>query len=165
MNDANITGGRELDQLLQTLPAKLETNIMRGALRAGANVYLVEVRRNLAAISKTDGLLGASRVTTRKGKDGNVTASVKVGRGQVYYAHMVEFGTRPHAITAKAMTINGNVVRSVAHPGAKPKPFMRPAAEAKFAEAVAAVQARIRKRLTKEGLSAPEPTPAGEAEE
>lgn len=163
MSQENITGGAALDALLASLPVKLETNIMRSALRAGAAVYLAQVKQNIPV---EHGLLRQSaRVTTRKTKDGKVSASVKVGNSAAFYAHMVEFGTRPHSITSRGMTINGNVVRSVDHPGARPHPFMRPAADEKFTQAVEAVRMQVRKRLTKEGLQTPPALPPDEAAE
>lgn len=166
MSEQNITGGRALDDLLQTLPVKTETNIMRSALRAGARVYLDEVKQNIPV---QQGFLRASaRITTRKGKDGKISASVKVGNQLAFYAQMVEFGTRPHVIKARpgsALNVNGSEVKSVDHPGIAPHPFMRPAADAKFAQAVAAVQAQIRKRLTKAGLNVPPALPPDEAME
>jgi len=161
MSQENITGGAALDALLQSLPAKMETNVMRSALRAGAKVYLDEVKQNIPV---EHGLLRQSaRITTRKGKDGQVSASVKVGNSVAFYAHMVEFGTRPHSITARGMTVNGAMVRSVEHPGARPRPFMRPAADAKFTAAVAAVQKKVRDRLRAQGLDVPDPVPPDEA--
>ena len=185
LNEQFILGGVALDALLGTLPVNIEKNIMRGALRAGAKVFLNVVKQNIPA---DKGALRASARITTRARRGEVTASVKVGDKNVYYANMVEFGTRAHLIsvqesekgvnkkTGKALsmrTINKNVLKigntfvgpTVEHPGAKPHPFMRPAAEAGFQAAVEAVQAHVRKRLTKEGLSVPEPTPAGEAEE
>lgn len=166
MSQENIGGGAALDALLQSLPAKIETNIMRGALRAGARVYLDEVKQNIPEASGD--LRKSARITTRKGKNGQVSASVKVGNRVAFYAQMVEFGTRAHTIAprARAMQIGGQFVAgAVDHPGTRPHPFMRPAADAKFSAAVAAVQAQIRKRLTKEGLSVPDPTPPDEAAE
>lgn len=164
-NETNIAGGAALDALLKTLPAKLEKNIMRTALRAGAKVYLDEIRATLP-VSHGD-LRKSARITTRAGR-GQTSASVKVGNRIAYYAHMVEFGTRPHMIKAKpgsALNINGTEVKWVRHPGAAPHPFARPAADAKFAAAVTAVQAKIRERLTKAGLDVPDAAPAGEAPE
>lgn len=160
----NIIGGKALDDLLQTLPAKIEKNIMRTALSAGARVFRDEARRN---VPKDSGALAESiRVTTRTRK-GQVSASVKAGNRMVYYAHMVEYGTRPHIIVPKkkkAMVAGEFVGKRISHPGDKPKPFMRPAADASFAAAVAAVQAKIRQRLTKAGIEVPEQTPPDEAE-
>lgn len=180
-----VLGGAALDALLGTLPVNIEKNIMRGALRAGAKVFLTIVKQNIPV--DQGALRQSARITTRARK-GEVTASVKVGDKNVYYANMVEFGTRAHLIsvqdsekginrrTGKVLsmrTINKNVMKigntfvgpTVQHPGARPKPFMRPAAEAGFQAAVEAVQAHVRKRLTKEGLTVPEPVPAGEAAE
>lgn len=180
-----VLGGAALDALLGTLPVNIEKNIMRGALRAGAKVFMAEVKNNIP-ISSGD-LRNSVRITTRS-KKGQVTASVKIGNKRVYYAQMVEFGTRAHFIsvqdsergvnrrTGKALsmrTINRNsliigntfVGPTVSHPGARPRPYARPAAEAGFQAAVGAVQLYVRQRLTKAGLSVPENTPAGEAEE
>lgn len=165
MTDENILGGRALDDLLQTLPAKMERNVVRSGLRAGAKVFLDEVKQNIPV---RQGFLRASaRITTKNNKDGSASASVKVGNHLAFYANMVEFGTRPHVILARpggSMNVNGAEVKSVQHPGIAPRPFMRPAAEAKFTEAIAAVQAKIRERLAKQGLNVPDPALPGEGE-
>lgn len=170
MNDTeNIIGGRALDDLLQTLPVKLEKNIMRTALAAGARVYRDEAKK---LVPKDSGDLAENiRVSTRTRK-GRVTASAKVGgkfKGKIIrYAHLVEYGTRAHVIAPKkkkAVVTGDGVFKRVNHPGDKPKPFMRPAADASFAAAVAAVQAKIRQRLTKEGLEVPEAPQTDEVQE
>ena len=155
--DTNILGGRQLDDLLKTLAPKVEKNIMRSALRAGGVVYRNKVMEgvpvHLGELKKT------VRVATGS-KGGVVTASVKVGSKKAWYGPLVEFGTRPHKIkpkNARALEIGGAVVREVDHPGATPHPFMRPAADASHAAAVAAVAAKIRQRLTKMGLDVPAP--------
>jgi HK97 gp10 family phage protein len=159
MSDQIISGGRELDQLLQTLPAKIERNIMRAALRAGAATILPEVKQRIPVA--TGALRDSARITT-KFKKGQVSASVKVGNFVAWYAHLVEFGTQPHTITAapgSALNVNGTVTKSVEHPGVTGRPFMRPAADAKFAEAIQAVERKVRERLTKQGLDVPAPAP------
>lgn len=166
MSQENITGGQALDDLLRTLPAKMETNVMRSALRAGAVVYLAQVKQNIPV--EHGDLRKSARITTRKSREGQVSASVKVGNSRAYYAHMVEFGTRAHTIAprARAMQIGGQFVAgTVQHPGARPHPFMRPAADEKFSQAVAAVQKKIRDRLRAQGLDVPDPPLAGESEE
>ena len=158
MSDLNIIGGRELDAFLQSLPAKVEKNIMRSALRAGANAFKEEVK---ASIPVHLGELRRSvRVSTRS-KGGTVTASLKVGNKKAWYWRFVEFGTAAHRIgpkNARALALAGVVVGWVHHPGARPKPFMRPAFDSKAASAIDAVAAQIRARLTLEGInmSAPE---------
>lgn len=182
MSQENITGGAALDALLQTLPANIEKNIMRTALSAGARVFLAEALRNAPIGRATEserqqgfrpGALRRSLRVTSSVKNGKASASVKAGgivkkTGEnVFYAKWVEFGTRPHTIAprGRTMSIGGQFVAgAVEHPGVRPHPFMRPAADAKSTQAVAAVQMQIRKRLTKEGLTVPPPIPPGEDE-
>jgi HK97 gp10 family phage protein len=163
--DETLSGGRELDALLQTLPAKMERNVMRSALRAGAAVMLEEVKQRIPVASGA--LRDSTRITTRA-KGGSVSASVKVGNAQAWYAHLVEFGTRPHVITAKepggALQFGGTLTRSVQHPGHRAQPFMRPAADAAFLESTNAVQRKVRERLARNGLNVPEPLPSDPSE-
>lgn len=157
MSDETIVGGRALEAFLQTLPVKIETNIMRSALRAGVNVFKEEVK---ATIPEKSGELRRSvRVSTRL-KAGTVTASLIVGGKKAWYWRFVEFGTAAHRIgpkNAKALALAGVVVGWVHHPGARPKPFMRPAFDSKAGGAIDAVAAQIRARLTAEGLNSPAP--------
>ena len=157
MADEMIRGGRELAQVLSTLAPKLEKNIMRAALRAGAAVIREEAKANVPVL---EGKLKKSIKVSAKVKAGKIMASVKVGGRLAPHAHLVEFGTRPHKIEPKnagALSIAGVAYRSVDHPGARPNPFFRPALDAKSGDAVAAVAAKIRERLTKEGINSPAP--------
>lgn len=157
--DEIVAGGAELDDLLRTLPVKMHRNINRAALRSGAKVYLDEVKQQ---IPKDSGQLRASARITTRAKGNEISASVKVGNFVAWYAHLVEFGTRPHTIKASgngAMRFGGVTVREVQHPGTRAQPFMRPTADQKLGEAVQAVRLTIRKRLTKQGLAVPPPLP------
>ena len=161
--EETIRGGRAQDDLLQTLPGKMQKNINRAGLRAGAAVLLPEVQRRIP--SDTGQLRASARVTTRA-RGAEVSASVKVGNFVAWYAHMVEFGTRPHVIRPKepggALRFGGATVRSVNHPGIQPRPFMRPAIDSAFPEVIAAITAKIRQRLTAQGLNTPDPDPVGD---
>lgn len=187
----NIRGGRELDELLKTLPEKMQRNVNRAGLRAGAQVIKDEVDRQVPR--DTGDLAATVRITSRINKaTGNVSASVKAGgkyKGvDAWYARLVEYGTKPHLVqvsdkdrginrrTGKqisvttinrqqaersSLNIGGNLVGpSVQHPGAKGRPFMRPAADIAMAPAVEAVTKKIRERLTKQGLNTPAPIPS-----
>jgi HK97 gp10 family phage protein len=156
MSDVVIKGGKELHDFLQQLPVKMEKNIMRSALRAGAKVIADEAKANVPV--KDGDLRDSIRVSTRA-KRGQVTASAKAGNKKAFYWHFVEFGTAAHTIKAKngkSLFFNGSNVRSVRHPGARAKPFMRPALDSKSTEAIRAVGAQIGKRLNKLGLNAPD---------
>lgn len=154
MSDVHIKGFAELQKFLDELPAKLEANIMRSALCAGAEVIAEEARRNV--LVRYGDLLASIKVSA-KIKGGKVTATVKAGDKKAWYWRQVEFGTAAHTIKAKdggALKFAGRFYKSVEHPGVKPHPFMRPALDAKTKEALDAIGEQIKKRLTREGLEA-----------
>jgi len=172
MAEIHVSGLAALQKFLDELPVKIEKNILRSALRKGAVVIMAEAKQRCPvglptneAAKKYGGYPGALRDSIRVGTNyraGRVTASVKAGgktkkQGDAYYAHMVEFGTRAHVI--KTVTRKGSLViggrfvgRSVQHPGARPRPFMRPSLDGKAQEAVIAVGEQMKVRLTKEGI-------------
>lgn len=183
MADEMIRGGRELAAALAALPGKIEKNIMRAALAAGARVIRDEARQ-MVPVDQGD-LRKSIKVSTNS-KGGTVTAKVKAGGGAVYYARMVEYGTKPHLIKVKEedrpinyrltrkrgaltrvsmRTINRNslligntfVGPTLAHPGSRPTPYMRPAMDGKSGAAVSAIANKVRERLTKEGINVPAP--------
>jgi HK97 gp10 family phage protein len=93
------------------------------------------------------GVVGARMDSPRKPKK---FAKEVVRRGErktqyvvpAYYAHLVEFGTQPHHI-GKGSSIRQSRRSGRMHPGARPKPFLRPA----WDEQGAAAQALIRQRV------------------
>lgn len=163
MSNINIKGLSELQRFLDALPAKIETNIIRGALRAGAREIMNEARLNApigepseSGIKKYNLYPGALRDSIRLSvrldrRNNQVVASVKAGGkvkktgANVYYAHMVEFGTRHHSLRKGG---------DATHPGVSPRPFMRPALDAKAGQSVVAAGEYIKKRLaSKHGLN------------
>lgn len=180
-SEQTIIGGKQLHDFLQGLPVKVERNILRAALRAGAAVIREEARNNVPV--KDGNLRKSIRVTTGS-KKGMVWATVKAGSYLAPHWRWVEYGTKPHLISVNEgerpinwkrtqrlkrlsylsmKTINRHVLQignhfvgpTVNHPGATPKPFMRPALDAAGNRAVEAVTAKIRERLTKEGINLP----------
>lgn len=174
MSEVHVKGLKEVGEFLKTLEPKLRNNVMRAALRQGANVVKEAVLQNVpVAPPNTENarLYGAYagtlrdsvRVGSRVRRDGKVVAYVRAGgkKGSVnaYYAHMVEFGTRPHKIgkVGRMLWINGRwVYAPVNHPGSRPRPFMRPAADSTAQTATVAVGNKIKSILeTKHGLDTP----------
>lgn len=115
MAEVVVRGLAQLNKLLQELPVKLERNVVRGALRAGAMVIQKQAKAN-APVGKPPGrsarlyglypgaLRDSIRVSVRTSR-GTVIASVKAG-GKikksgvvVFHAGWVEFGTKPHLIS------------------------------------------------------------------
>ncbi len=117
-----VTGFGNLNRKLQSLQAAMTDDVMRQALRDGAEVVAAEARR-LAPV-RSGSLRDSIEVTDDRdarlyGRIGGGDVSVYVGPvgstedGDVFYAKFVEFGTVNH----------------------RPQPFLRPAIEGKQAEA------------------------------
>lgn len=161
----HVKGLSKLEAALTEFATKTVKSIARESLKAGA-VVLRDAARARAPVGPPSsegaklygGFLGALRASIRvagtKTKGTRVTASVKVGGkfggADVFYAHMVEFGTRPHTITAKGLgflSFGGHFFRSVHHPGVSPygtatigpHAFMRPALDTQKTAIVIAV--------------------------
>lgn len=153
MAEFNVKGLADLQKLLNELPAKVERNVMRGALRAGANVIKDEAKRS---INSHSGELAKSLKVSARARGGRVTASVRPKGKNAYIARFVEYGTRPHKIRAKngGLLLGNEFVSEVDHPGARPHPFLRPALDSQAKEATVAVGNYIKKRLaTKHGMN------------
>lgn len=154
----NVKGLADLQKMLDQIPALMERNVMRGALRAGANEVKKEAQTQLKSNGsvKSSTLLNGLKVSTAA-KGAQVTASVKVKGKHAYIARWLEYtGAAPHVIrpkNAKALAVAGKAVNKIEHPGFKAKPFLRPAMDIAAATAVVAVGEAIKKRLaTKHGI-------------
>ncbi len=181
MDDVHVSGLPELQKLLDTLPVKIEKNILRGALRAGMKVIQPFAQSNVRSVS---GLLANGLKIGTRATAGTVVGKLSAKGPHGYVAMWVEFGTRPHFISVsekerpinmrlstrrgrlvrvsmttinraiRSLKIAGNFVGpTVFHPGANPHPFMRPALDAQAQKATIAVAEYIKRRLeTKHGL-------------
>jgi HK97 gp10 family phage protein len=162
MDITRFKGGKELQEALNQLPAKIERNVMRSALRQGANVILNQARQNVP-VDDSD-LKKSINVSTRA-RGGKATATLRAGDEKAFYAHFIEYGVKPHKIKARrrktlAFEVDDGMAfpKTVNHPGARAQPFMRNALDDKSDEAIAAVAAQIRKVLsTKHGIDVPIP--------
>ena len=150
-SEVHVTGLSDLQKLLDTLPVKVEKNIMRGALRAGMKVVLPVAAQNIHSVS---GELAAGLKIGTRIKGQTVTASLTAKGPHGYVAKWVEFGTKPHTISAKggALSFGGIFAKSVEHPGATPHPFMRPALDQTASAAVIAAANYMEKRIASGGI-------------
>ncbi|MXS81575.1 HK97-gp10 family putative phage morphogenesis protein [Nitrosomonas oligotropha] len=175
MTEIYVKGLDELQKFMDQLPAKMEANIMRGALRAGMSV--VKDKAKMSIENQSGELASGLRVYTRI-REGIIRASLVTGGYHGYVAMWVEFGTRPHLIKVqeeekkinyrlsakrgelvresmttvnrRVLMIGGNFVGPVIkHPGAKPKPFLRPALDTEGTRAIVAAGNYIKMRLEK----------------
>lgn len=147
----HVKGLDELMKVLDTLPEKLERNVMRGALRAGAVVLRDQARNNLV-MTDTGQLAKGLKVSTNI-KNGVIYAYVKAKGKHGHLANWVEFGVAAHGVKKGASRKRGTGQDGKLHPGFTKKPFMRPALDSQAAAATIAVGEYIKGRLlTKEGL-------------
>jgi HK97 gp10 family phage protein len=147
-----INGLRELSEQLKTMPDKLLKTAIRGAVGAGAKVIRDEARSRVHNI--TGDLSQGIRFTTSVNlAQGTGVSKVFVSVKKAWYGRLVEFGTKPHLIKSKkgnALKLHGGkLVMQVHHPGAKPKPFMEPAAATKYQAAIDAITNRLKAAFLK----------------
>lgn len=153
-----IEGLADLQKALAELAPKVQKSALRGAVRAGSKVIAAEAKRNVHTISGD--LARSIRVKGARIKGDQVVGGLAAGNAKAFYAHMVEFGTAAHVIAAKpghALTIGGGLYEKVNHPGAKKRPFMRPAADTQAQAAVQAFADYVKQRLAKETINQDDP--------
>lgn len=166
----NVKGLKELDEVLKTLPAQIQQNVMRGAIRAGLNEIKSIAQDNLTANDNV--MTGAlrksikvtfSRTSTRYGW---MRGHLKAGDKKAWYSHIIEFGSgsyytgtgpkskrKPYEIRPrnhKSLFFAGLMREVIVHPGVKPTPFMRPAMDAGHKRAIERFAEYFSKRLPKE---------------
>lgn len=157
VTEVKIEGLAELDKLLKDFAPRLEANILRASLRAGAVEMAEEVKR------RTPYDYGELRKTIRvstSSRRGRVSARIRAGgTKKVFYGHMVEFGTAAHLIKPKkeggamVFRVGGRTIatrKPIQHPGTKAQPFMRPAFDSTVQESLAAFRARVRRGINTE---------------
>lgn len=169
---AVMKGGADLSAFLAALPGNLERNVLRGALKAGADV-IAEGAREACRSPEVRATIQTSSRSTK----GLVTAKIQTKGDGAYIAPWLEYGTEPHFISVDDSARGGKTVRrinveakrgsiviggmfvgsTVYHPGAKPYPFMRPAVDNREAAAIAAIGAHIAGRMTRAGIETAQP--------
>lgn len=161
-----LTGDTELIKSLESLGEKVYKRVIAKATR---KAFAPVVKTAKARAPRETGLLAKSigvkqkayarsgRIVTivgpRTGFAQDVTVNTpfgpkKVRRDPAKYAHLVEFGTAPHATAALASRKDATgfdiaMQSGDDHPGAAPKPFMRPAFDANEARAVAIMHSEL----------------------
>ena len=165
--DVKIDGVEEILKKLHKLPEKIQKNVVRGAVRAGAKPMLQEAK---ALVPVQHGTLRQSlaitKVKTRKKtlvwyQISPASRKLKKGDFDGWYGHMVEFGTyakRTKPLSPETIKrLNSDPKRKERRDkivakggGAAPHPFLRPALERKGGESIEAAKEYMRKRIDKE---------------
>jgi len=174
-NEVRVEGLAALDRMLKELPAKIEGNVMRGALRAGQTVIADAARENLVAAGavKSGALVRSVKVRfkRRSAKFGWIRVDVVAGDKTAWYAHIIEFGSggyytgtgskskrRAYSIKpskAGALSLGSGLREGVTHPGVRPRRFMRDALDRKSQAAIDRVAEYLRVRVPREVAKMP----------
>lgn len=171
-----ITGlAKVLERLARFKSQSVRNRILRPALqaatkplldRARANVPVDQgwLRRSLGRRTQTYRQSGVVMVLVgprtgwqRNKKTGQrkLTAYGAKLRGKTkqrptQYAHLVEFGTRPHSVARGARLKKKKGRTSKPHPGARPRPFLQPAFDALKESMAARLKTELADRIAKE---------------
>jgi hypothetical protein len=143
---------------LALVGARVQAKIAGKASRRGLNVVLKAAKAKLVpGHGKRSGLLRKSlAIIQKKYKSSGVVYNLigprrdmknpETGENPANIAHLVELGTEPHTIAPKGMAGSLKIKRGsgprvhvrgeIQHPGAKRKPFLRPAYDEKGREAM-----------------------------
>jgi hypothetical protein len=161
-DSVHVKGLSALNERMQTLAPNIEKNCLRGGLRAGMNPVKLEAVQRIHSVSEE---LAAGLKIRTSSRGGIVRARLVATGKHASVAHLIEFGTRAHTITAKnrkAISFGGLFFQSIDHPGIAPygdksvigpHAFMRPALDNQAQNAVIAVGEYLKVRLaTKEGI-------------
>ena len=164
-NIAKIARGRKagpkLRRALRRSMTKTKTPVLKAAKRETPKDKGV-LRLSLRAKVGTSGDTVWSVVGPRRGKFQRTVKKQKVGV-DAFYAHMVEGGTKPHAIPKIAKTTRAKkrkllvfeaggkqiMTRRVRHPGMKARPFLQRAGKAGFTRATRIFITTFRGELVK----------------
>jgi HK97 gp10 family phage protein len=123
---AEITGIKELMQSLEKFTPAVQRKILRPALRAEGTRVLKEARAKVPVDTKL--LKKSLGQRTKTYKNGRVVVIVGprhgfkqvikgVAKNPVRYAHLVEYGAKPHSISARSVIATRKMVAGKLHPG------------------------------------------------
>ena len=145
-----LAGEDALTGRLNKLDKNIRKRVMKAAVAAGGSEILKTARKKapkrsgllakalaVKSITYRHGEQAVAVIGARRGAKLKSMAKIRSAGGAKIkaaepsnYAHLVEFGTRAHPISAKGegfLSFLGVVTKAVMHPGAKPRPFLGPA--------------------------------------
>lgn len=131
-----ILGLARLQKKLERMP-KVAKEAIQAAMAAQAD-EIIAMMKSLAPVDDGDlrdsigwtfgkkPRYAQAMATMKASMAGDLTITIYAGNSKVRYAHLVEFGTKPHSIepkNAKALGPGGKYGVHVDHPGSKAQPF------------------------------------------
>jgi len=137
----------EIVMNLEKLEEKIQKKLVRKAMRAGAKVLLEEAKARVPV--KTGNLKKSLGINSRT-KKGNIVMYISPREGKSakydgFYGRFVELG---HILRERCKGKRGKIIKHIS-----PKPFLRPAFEAKGEEAVRVFTKTLKEEVEKIGRS------------
>lgn len=139
-----LDGFDQLSEVLAGLPGKLGEQVVDKILRKAAQPMLRKAKE-LSSNADVTGDTTKSIGILANRKANSIKLGPRRGGGfKGYTAHLLEYGTAPHIIRAKAagglLHFAGTYVAEVHHPGMAAQPFMRPAFDATHGAVVQSIK-------------------------
>lgn len=155
-NNSGISfqGFDDLDAVLAGLGDKLGPQTVNKIFNKAAKP-LVKRAKELSSNADRTGETTRSIGVLNNRKQGGITVGPRRGNGfKGHHAHLLEYGTAPHIIRAKAadglLKFAGTYAKEVHHPGIAPQPFMRPAADSTLPTVIEGAKAGLREVIETE---------------
>ncbi|MGI4862835.1 MAG: HK97 gp10 family phage protein [Janthinobacterium lividum] len=147
-------GFDDLDAVLAGLGSKMGPQVVNKIFTKAAKP-LVKRAKELSSNADVTGETTKSIGIINNRKNGGITVGPRRGGGyKGQKAHLLEYGTAPHIIRAKAadglLHFAGTFTQEVHHPGIAPQPFMRPAADSTLPTVIDGAKAGFREIIETE---------------
>lgn len=142
--EIKLSGFDALQKILSEVPPDIAKKAGIDALKLAARPILEEAQ-NLVPEGATGKLADSLEIAVKKAAIPVVKVQASRKKGG-YHAHLVELGTQPHDI--RNVVIGDKFYPVIHHPGSKKKPFLRPAFNAKKADALKITLSEIMVKIT-----------------
>lgn len=143
----------EVNQALDALGKRIGGRFLRAVLTKAARPLVVAAKRNASNADVTGDTTKSIGVIRARVSEKNASVQVGPRRGKPYKghtAHLQEYGTAPHTITAKPgkfLATPFGPRKTVQHPGAAAQPFMRPAVDEQLPNVLAEIRRGLQEAL------------------
>lgn len=152
--EMKLVGGEKLLDELRAAGGNAK-KVVRAATRIGAKVIAAEAEIRARAIGSGSG----KHVKVISGRGRNMSAVMHVGiTDRKWFFRFFETGAGRHEITGAPLMFEGErgrvITGRVIHPGMAARPFLRPAADTKAGDTVAAMSEAFRAAIEEKRLAA-----------
>lgn len=173
--ELKLVNHRAINRRLERIPESMRKKALKKALRSASRPIINDARgrvpvesgmlRRSLGVKVAQGrrrrstayaVIGPRTKFRAKKLEQQVAGTRFAGRRPSLYAHLVEFGTSAHRIPGVPIRLGGKTVRvlkqvaSTVHPGAQPKPFLRPAFRNKRMQALRQIASTLRRFMASE---------------